>query len=153
MSKANRRNFLGRGVAVAATAAAAAMPGRAQGNATKKVIYPNGKKPARTPLFSGTVAYGNLIFVAGVGYHEPGEIKEHTRHVLDLIKQHLESAGSSMDRVLKCTVYLSNMKDYAGMNEVFLGSFGEEPPVRTTVAVATLPGNNSLVEIDVIACV
>jgi enamine deaminase RidA (YjgF/YER057c/UK114 family) len=55
-----------------------------------------------------------------------------------------------MEKVLKCNVYLNDLKDYAGMNEVFQGSFGPEPPVRTTVAVAGVPGN-SLVEIDVIA--
>ena len=79
MSKTNRRNFLGCGLAVAAATAAAAGPGRAQGKAAKRVIYPNGKKPEKTPLFSGTVAYGNLVFVAGVGYHEEGDIKAHTK--------------------------------------------------------------------------
>ena len=56
-----------------------------------------------------------------------------------------------MDKVLKCNVYLADLKDYAGMNDVFKGRFGEEPPVRTTIAAAGVPGN-SLVEIDVIAC-
>jgi len=56
-----------------------------------------------------------------------------------------------MDKVLKCNVYLNDLKDYQGMNEVFRGRFGVEPPVRTTIAAAGgIPGN-SLVEIDVIA--
>jgi len=57
-----------------------------------------------------------------------------------------------MQKVLKVNVYLNDIKDYAGMNEVYLGRFGSEPPVRTTVAVAAggVPGN-SLVEIDCIA--
>ena len=140
--------------ATAATAAtAAAAPGKAQDKATKKVIYRNGKKPEKTPLFNSTVQYGNLIFIAGVGYHQEGDIKVHTKGVLDQIKRQLESVGSSMDKVLKCNVYLNDLKDYAAMNEVFLGSFGDEPPVRTTIAAAGgIPGN-SLVEIDVIACV
>jgi hypothetical protein len=75
MSEANRRNFIGRGVAVAAAATAAAVPGKAQEKATKKVIYRNGKKPEKTPLFNGTVSYGNLIFISGVGYHQEGEIR------------------------------------------------------------------------------
>jgi 2-iminobutanoate/2-iminopropanoate deaminase len=76
----------------------------------------------------------------------------HTRHVLDSIKEQLESAGSSMEKCLKCNVYLNDLKDYDAMNEVFQGSFGPEPPVRTTIAAAGgIPGN-SLVEIDVIAC-
>ena len=152
MSSTNRRNFIGRGAAVAAVAAAAAAPGQAQEKPTKRVIYRNGRKPEKTPLFSGTVAYGNLIFIAGVGYHQAGDIKVHTKGVLDQIKRQLESVGSSMEKVLKCNVYLNDLKDYAGMNEVFLGSFGDEPPVRTTIAAAGgIPGN-SLVEIDVIAC-
>jgi enamine deaminase RidA (YjgF/YER057c/UK114 family) len=55
-----------------------------------------------------------------------------------------------MAKVLKCTVYLADLKDYAAMNDVFEGKFGADPPVRTTVSVAGVPGN-SLVEIDVIA--
>jgi enamine deaminase RidA (YjgF/YER057c/UK114 family) len=97
------------------------------------------------------VAYGNLIFIAGVGYHQEGDIKVHTEHVPDSIKRQLESVGSSMEKVLKCNVYLNDLKDYDGMNKVFQGKFGDEPPVRTTIAAAGgIPGN-SLVEIDVIA--
>jgi 2-iminobutanoate/2-iminopropanoate deaminase len=149
MSTTNRRSFLGRGAAAAAVAAAPAAA--KESKPAKRVIYRNGKKPDKTPLFNGTVAYGNLLFIAGVGYHKEGDIKVHTKGVLDSIKQQLESAGSSMEKVLKCNVYLNDLKDYAAMNEVFLGSFGPEPPVRTTIAAAGgIPGN-SLVEIDVIA--
>jgi enamine deaminase RidA (YjgF/YER057c/UK114 family) len=75
----------------------------------------------------------------------------HTKGVLDQIQRLLESVGSSMDKVLKCNVYLNDLKDYAAMNEVFLRRFGDEPPVRTTIAApGGIPGN-SLVEIDVIA--
>lgn len=108
------------------------------------------RKTGPPPLFSSTLTYGNLVFLSGVGYHEAGDIKVHTKGVLDQIQKQLESAGSSMEKVLKCTVYLSDGKDYAAMNEVFQGRFGAEPPVRTTVAAAWIPGN-SLVEIDVIA--
>jgi 2-iminobutanoate/2-iminopropanoate deaminase len=122
----------------------------------KKVHYRDGKKPERKPgdkppLFSGAVSYGNLLFIAGIGAHFEGDIKAHTKHVLDEIEKALAGAGSSMDKVLKCNVYLNDLKDYKDMNEVFLGRFGEEPPVRTTIAAAGgIPGN-SLVEIDVIA--
>jgi enamine deaminase RidA (YjgF/YER057c/UK114 family) len=152
MTGTNRRKFLTRGAAAAGVATVAATGAKAQTQPTKKVIYRNGKKPEKTPLFNGTVAYGNLIFISGVGYHKEGDIKVHTKGVLDSIKQQLESVGSSMEKVLKCNVYLNDLKDYAGMNEVFQGSFGPEPPVRTTIAAAGgIPGN-SLVEIDVIAC-
>jgi len=153
MSDTNRRKFFQRGAAVAAVGAAAAVTGKAETKPVKKVLYRNGKKPDKTPLFNSTVQFGNLIFIAGVGYHQEGDIKVHTAHVLDSIKQQLEEAGSSMEKVLKCNVYLNDLKDYAGMNEVFLGKFGPEPPVRTTIAAAGgIPGN-SLVEIDVIASV
>ena len=152
--KTNRRTFIGRGAAVAAAVTAAAVPVKAAAQAdkpVKKVHYRDGKKPEKTPLFNGTVSYGNLLFIAGVGYHSEGDIKVHTKNVLDQIQQQLERVGSSMDKVLKCNVYLDDLKDYAGMNEVFLGRFGAEPPVRTTIAAkGGIPGN-SLVEIDVIA--
>ena len=119
----------------------------------KKVHYRSGRKPEKTPLFNSTVSYGNLVFIAGVGYHQEGDIKVHTKGVLDQIQQQLESVGSSMEKVLKVNVYLNDLKDYAGMNEMFLGRFGPEPGVRTTIAAAGgIPGN-SLVEIDVIACI
>lgn len=151
MSTTNRRKFLFRGVAAATATTAAAVPAAAQEKPVKKVMYRNGKKPAKTPLFNGAVAYGNLLFIAGKGYHSEGDIKVHTKDVLRQIKEELEQAGSSMEKVVKCNVYLNDLKDYAGMNEVFQGSFGDEPPVRTTIAAAGgIPGN-SLVEIDVIA--
>ena len=152
--KTNRRAFIGRGAAAAAAVAASASSVHAQQPAdkpVKKVHYRNGRKPEKTPLFNSTVSYGNLLFIAGVGYHEAGDIKVHTKGVLDSIQRQLESVGSSMDKVLKCNVYLNDLKDYAAMNEVFLGRFGDEPPVRTTIAApGGIPGN-SLVEIDVIA--
>ena len=156
MSTTNRRSFIGRGAAasinVAALTAVAAAPAAAQApqSVTKRVIR-KGPKPAKTPLFNSTVALGNLLFIAGVGYHKEGDIKVHTKGVLDQIKSQLEAAGSSMEKVVKCNVYLNDLKDYVGMNEVFLGSFGDEPPVRTTIAAhGGIPGD-SLVEIDVIA--
>jgi 2-iminobutanoate/2-iminopropanoate deaminase len=151
MSTTNRRKFLGSGVAAAAAATVVAVPGNAQEKLAKRVIYRNGKKPDKAPRFNSTVAYGNLLFIAGVGYHKEGDIKVHTKGVLDSIKAQLESAGSSMEKVLKVNVYLNDLKDYDAMNSVYDGAFGDEPPVRTTIAAAGgIPGN-SLVEIDVIA--
>jgi enamine deaminase RidA (YjgF/YER057c/UK114 family) len=114
-------------------------------------VHYKGAKPKTPPLFSGAVSYGNLLFIAGKGYHKEGDIKVHTKAVLDEIQAELENAGSSMDKVLQCRVFLNDLKDYAGMNEMFKGRFGDTPPVRTTIAAAGgIPGN-SLVEIDVIA--
>ncbi len=145
MTKARRTFLTSAAAGLAATSAASAQTGPA-----KKVHY-RGEKPKSTPLFSSAVSYGNLLFIAGKGTHFEGDIKAHTKHVLDEIQKELENAGSSMNKVLKCNVYLNDLKDYTAMNEVFKGRFGEEPPVRTTIAAAGgIPGN-SLVEIDVIA--
>jgi enamine deaminase RidA (YjgF/YER057c/UK114 family) len=159
MNTSNRRRFIRHGVSAAAAVTAAAIPCTASGQSSqgekpvKKVHYRNGRKPEKPPLFNGIVSYGSLVFIAGVGYHSEGDIKVHTKAVLDQIQQQLESIGSSMEKVLKCNVYLNDLKDYAGMNEMFQGRFGDEPPVRTTIAApGGIPGN-SLVEIDVIAAV
>jgi 2-iminobutanoate/2-iminopropanoate deaminase len=154
MNKPNRRRFIRHGMTAAAAVTAATVPTTVAAQAekpTKKVHYRNGRKPEKTPLFNGTVSYGNLLFIAGVGHHAEGDIKVHTKAVLDQVQRQLESVGSSMEKVLKCNVYLNDLKDYAGMNEMFQGRFGAEPPVRTTIAApGGIPGN-SLVEIDVIA--
>ena len=105
------------------------------------------------PLFSGSTKYGGLVFIAGKGAHvAPFEIKAHTEIVLKELEKELIKAGSSMDKVLKVNVYLNDIADYKGMNEVYKGRFGKNPPVRTTVAVAKggVPGD-SLVEMDCIA--
>lgn len=151
VSKSNRRNFMGKSAVMAAGAGVAGSTAAvAQPKLEKRVIRANGKKPDKTPLFSGMVAYGNLLFLSGVGYHQEGDIKVHTEKVLEQIKHNLEAAGSSMEKVLKASVFLADLKDYDAMNEVFRGKFGPEPPVRTTVSVSGVPGK-SLVEIDVIA--
>ena len=149
MKNTDRRRFLGNGAAAAAGLATASVA-QAQTTASKKVWWHDGKAPDNTPLFSPAVSYGNLLFLSGVGAHFEGDIKAHTKHVLDEIQKQLEAAGSSMNKVLKAQVYLADLKDYDAMNSEFKGRFGPEPPVRTTVSVAGVPGK-SLVEIDVIA--
>lgn len=106
------------------------------------------------PLFSGAVKHGNTLYIAGKGAHvEPFEIKAHTEIVLQELQKELERNGSSMEQVLKVNVYLADLADYHGMNEVFRGRFGKNPPVRTTVATyGGVPGK-SLVEMDCIAAV
>ncbi len=105
------------------------------------------------PMFSGSTKLGNLVFIAGKGAHTaPFEIKAHTEIVLKELEAELKKAGSSMNKVLKVNVYLNDIADFQGMNEVYKGRFGKVPPVRTTVAVAKggVPGD-SLVEMDCIA--
>lgn len=103
------------------------------------------------PLFSGHKIYNGLVYVAGKGAHFEGDITAHTKHVLDEVQKELEKAGTSMDKVLKVNVYLADLNDYKAMNEAYRGRFGNNPPVRTTIAAyGGVPGN-SLVEIDCIA--
>ncbi len=121
--------------------------------ATAPPVAPPATGPAKAangPLFSSIVTFGNLVFIAGIGAHFKGTIEEHTKHVLDEMEQNLIAAGSSMDKVLKVNVYLSDLANYARMNTAYAGRWGSTPPVRTTVAVSGVPGE-SLVEIDCIA--
>ncbi len=106
--------------------------------------------PPKPPLFNGIITFGNLVFIAGIGAHFKGTIEEHTKHVLDELEQNLIAAGSSMEKVLKVNVYLSDLANYTRMNTAYAGRWGATPPVRTTVAVSGVPGE-SLVEIDCIA--
>jgi len=157
MAKSNRRSFLAKAPAVALGAATATATStaraddKATGGPVKKVHWTDGKRPEKQALFSPVVSYGNLVFVSGIGAHFEGDIKAHTKHVLDEIQKKLEGVGSSMEKVLKVNVYLNDIKEWAAMNEVFLGRFGPEPGVRTTIAAAGgIPGD-SKVEIDCIA--
>jgi enamine deaminase RidA (YjgF/YER057c/UK114 family) len=106
------------------------------------------------PLYSSSVKHGNLVFVSGIGAHFEGDIKAHTNHVLNELEKELKKAGSSMEKVLKVSVFLHDLNDYKAMNEAYKGHFGSKPPVRTTVAVyGGVPPGDSWVEIDCIAYV
>ncbi len=78
------------------------------------------------------------------------DIKQQTRRVLESIKAILEAAGSSLEKVVKCTVYLKDLNDFGPMNEEYGSYFKQLPPARTTVQVAKLP-RDALIAIDVIA--
>lgn len=158
-AKQSRRGLLKN----AAKAAAIATGGAVLGSSAKAQVTGKLEKKAHStkpttenpsgapPLFSSTISYGNLVFLAGVGYHDKGTIEEATKHVLDELEQNLISAGSSMEKVLKVNVYLNDIKDWARMNTAYAGRWGKVPPVRTTVAPAGgIPGD-SIVEIDLIA--
>ncbi len=152
MPKTDRRSFLSTSAAAAAATAVAGatMAKAASKGPSKKCLWTDGKVPEKQQMFAPAVSFGNLLFLSGIGAHIPGDIKTHTKIVLDEIQKKLEASGSSMEKVLKAQVFLVDINDFKGMNEIFLGRFGAEPPVRTTTAVAALPGK-SLVEIDVIA--
>ena len=143
----------GMGLIAKAETAAPQKAGSPEKAAEKEVF--NVVDNQQVPLFSGATKYNGLVFIAGKGAHvEPFEIKAHTEIVLKELEKELIAAGSSMEKVLKVSVFLNDIADYKGMNEVYQGRFGSKPPVRTTVAVAKggVPGN-SLVEMDCIAYV
>ena len=156
MEKKSRRGLLRNGATAAAAAAGATLLSKAaeaQPKMEKRSPYPApNPPPAAKPMFSRAVAYGNMIFLAGVGYHQPGTIEDHTKGVLEEIKKNLEDAGSSLQKCLKVSVFLADLKDYDRMNAVYRTyDWGMVAPVRTTVAPAAgIPGN-SLIEIDLIA--
>lgn len=91
--------------------------------------------------FSTAVRVGNMIYLSGqVGtvpgsrQLAPGGVGPETRQTLENVKRTLEQAGSSIDRVVKCTVFLQDIADYAAMNEVYATFFPKDPPARSTVA-------------------
>jgi 2-iminobutanoate/2-iminopropanoate deaminase len=108
------------------------------------------------PYSLGIIAH-DLIFTSGQaglspqsGELVPGGIEVETRQTIENLKTILEAAGSSLEKVIKTTVYLKNMGDFAAMNAVYAEYFGKESPARTTIQAAALP-KNAMVEIEAIA--
>jgi reactive intermediate/imine deaminase len=137
------------GAAVVAAAGAAVSSVKAADAPVKKV-YRTGPKPATPPAYSTGVSLGNLLFLSGIVCKTPGDFKAHMEFAMAEMKRQLEAAGSSMEKVLRCTVFLADMKDFAAMNEIYTGKFGDDPPTRSTIAAAWIPAG-SLIEIDAIA--
>jgi 2-iminobutanoate/2-iminopropanoate deaminase len=113
--------------------------------------------PFQGAPYSQAVAAGGLVFVSGQlglepGAKEmvPGGITEQTEQVLTNLKAILEAAGSSLERLVKTTVYLQHLEDFVAMNEVYARYVGDEPPARATIEVAKLP-SGALVEIEAVA--
>ena len=107
--------------------------------------------------YEQAIKVGDFIYTAGqipldpkTGNLVEGGIAAQTRQVLENLKAVLEAGGSSLDRVVKATVFLKSMGDFASMNEVYAEYLGQVKPARSTVAVAELP-RGALVEIDFVA--
>lgn len=123
---------------------------------SKKIIKTD-KASLPVGPYNQAVAMGNLVFTAGQipldkqGNMVPGGVKEQTEQVIANLKAVLEHAGSSLDKVIKATVFLKDLNDFAGMNEVYGKYFkSETAPARSTLQVARIP-KDSLVEIEVVA--
>src|SRR5438270_6695282 len=113
--------------------------------------------PFQGAPYSQAVKANGFVFVSGQLALRPGEsalveggIAAQTEQVLANLKAILEEAGSSLERLVKTTVFLQDLDDFAGMNEVYASHVGERPPARSTVEVAKLP-SGALVEIEAIA--
>ena len=115
------------------------------------------KAPAAIGPYSQAIRIGNLVYTSGqipidptTGTFVEGGIKEQTRQSLTNVKAILEEAGLSMTNVVKTTVFMADMNDFANMNAVYAEFFSEPYPARSAVAVKTLP-KGALVEIEVVA--
>jgi 2-iminobutanoate/2-iminopropanoate deaminase len=122
----------------------------------REAIRTDGAPKAIGP-YEQAIKIDGFVFTAGqipldpkTGNLVAGGISAETRQVLENLKAVLAAAGSSIDRVVKATVFLKNMADFQAMNEVYAEYFGNSKPARSTVAVAELP-RGALVEIDLIA--
>jgi len=122
---------------------------------TREAIQPDGV-PVPAPPYSPVVAAGDLVFTAGqvamdrAGAIVAGGVAEQTEQVLHNLAACLSAAGCSMDDVVKTTVFLADLGDFAAMNEVYARHVGDRPPARATVEVSALP-SGAKVEIEAIA--
>jgi 2-iminobutanoate/2-iminopropanoate deaminase len=121
----------------------------------RQAVVPAGRARPIAPYSPG-IRLGNLLFTAGavgadVNGNVPPGIREQTRNVFDNLKAVLAAAGSGLDHVLKVTVYLTDIGEFATMNEVYRTYFTGDLPARTTVAVAALARPELRIEIEMIA--
>ena len=122
-----------------------------------RYLVESSEAPKAIGPYSQGIKANGFVFVSGQIALDPatgalvgGDVAAQTERVLQNLQAIVEAAGSDLDRVVKTTVYLRSMADFAAMNEVYAKYFKGEPPARATVAVAGLP-KDALVEIDVIA--
>lgn len=124
----------------------------------KKIICTD-KAPAPAGPYSQAVKVGNLLFISGQIARDPatgelvqGDIKAQTRQIMENIKEILAAAGASLDHVVKATIFLGDINDFAAVNEVYGAYFSADPPARSCVQVAALP-KGVPIEIEMIAVV
>ena len=122
----------------------------------REVVQTN-KAPKAIGPYEQAIKANGFIYTAGqipidpkTGNFVEGGIADQTRQVLENLKAILEAGGSTLERVIKATVFLKNMADFAAMNEVYEQYLGAAKPARSTVAVAELP-RGALLEIDFVA--
>jgi 2-iminobutanoate/2-iminopropanoate deaminase len=119
-----------------------------------------GTLPSPAGPYSPAITVGNLVFVSGQGAKVPEtgqligpDVESQTEQVLRNLAAILEAAGSGLPHVIRCGVFLVDMREFHKMNGVYARVFGAHRPARTTVGVAALPGEGLRVEIDAIAAI
>jgi 2-iminobutanoate/2-iminopropanoate deaminase len=131
--------------------AAALVPSLAMAQRTQ--IIPTGQRASAT--LSPGIKAGDLIFTSGQqGFsraNPDSTVQGQTKKSLENVKAVVEAAGSNMDHVVKCTVFLVDVKDFSGMNSAYTAAFPKEPPARSTVVVAALVSPGAKVEIECVA--
>ncbi len=125
------------------------------GSAREVIVPSNGARPMGP--YSPGIRVGDMVFASGTTGLDPdagslveGGVAAETRQTLSNLSKVLEAGGSSLDRVVKTTVFMTNLQEFATMNEVYGEVFAADPPARSTIQVAALPGGAS-VEIEAIA--
>lgn len=159
MSDETRRAFLGK---VSVTAPGLVVFGGATGVASasesgseRRAIGARAGAP-----FSRAVAFDRLVYVSGVVGRKPGDrgpmsedFMTQCHQAMENLKGSVEAGGSSMDKVLKCTCFLTDFSDFAAFNKIYMGFFPSNPPARSTVVVKELVVPGAKLEIDCVTCV
>lgn len=123
----------------------------------KEIVYTAAVPPPIGPYSQAIKLNGNIVYTSGVIAMDPGtgdfmggDIKSQTKRALENLTEVLKAAGTDLSKVIKTTVFIKDMNDFAAMNEVYAGFFNDSKPARSTVEVSRLP-KDALVEIEAIA--
>jgi 2-iminobutanoate/2-iminopropanoate deaminase len=134
----------------AALAALAALPAGAHGQ--KQVVAPAGTRPS--PTLSPAIRVGDMLFLSGqLPNRGDSTIEAQTKSALEKMNPILAAAGTSKENIVKCTVFLADGKDFAGMNKAYAEFFPKDPPARSTVVVAALVTPSAKLEVECIAAI
>jgi 2-iminobutanoate/2-iminopropanoate deaminase len=119
--------------------------------AQKTVVNLPGQNPS--PNLSGGVRVGDMFFASGQLGGRDSTIEGQTKGALDATKRIMEAAGTTMENVVKCTVFLTRAQDFQAMNAVYRTYFPKDPPARSTVIVAALVQASALIEVECMAVI